>query len=411
MTSRGRAADDSTPTTPSGPTGPGGVVAVPAGTAVFAMLAASFIGMFDRSTMPPMLTTIASDLSASIGDVGGALSVLAIAYAISQVAWSAISSRIGQVRVLRIALIAGAVFTLLTAFAVNPAMLWIGRALTGLSIGAIIPATLVYVGDNIPLKHRAHTLANLATATSLGLTAAIVIASVFGPLGAWRWVFVGTAVAELVIGLLLFRVKAGARPSAPVPVMRSLRRLLVDGWNLLILGLVFIEGAMLFGVMGFLPTALHDTGTDATLAGVVTGVYGITLIGTAQLMKLVLGRIPPALLLLIGGSASVIGFALIAAVLSVVTVLIASALFGFAWAIAHTQMQNWMTDAVAKDRPVGTALFATALFAGGALGAAVGSWSATGGWFQLLFLLTAVSGLLFAIAASFGRARYRVRAA
>ena len=377
--------------------------------AIFAMLAASFMSMFDRSTLPPMLTAMSADLDASLGEVGAALSVYSICYAISQLAWSAVSSRLGQVRVLRMALVAAAAFTILTACAFDPVVLWIARALSGLAIGAIVPATLVYVGDNVPLARRAHSLANLATATSLGATVAVVVASVFGPLGAWRWVFVGTAVVELVIVVLLWRVNAGPRPASPVPIRTSMRRVLGDAWAVLILGLVFLEGATLYGVMGFLPAALHNEGTDAMLAGVVTGIYGVTLIGTAQLMKLILGRIRPAVLLLVGGAANALGFALLVATISVPSVLVASGLFGFAWAIAHTQMQNWMTDAVAKDRPVGMALFSTALFVGAAAGAAVGSAAASNGAYVWLFAGTSLAGAVFAVGATLGRRVYRVR--
>jgi predicted MFS family arabinose efflux permease len=381
------------------------------GGAIAAMLFAALISMYDRSTLPPMLATIADGLDTSIGEVGAALSVFAIAYAVSQLPWSIVSSRLGQVRVLRLALGLGAVAAIATAAATDPALLWLGRILAGVSIGAIVPATLVYVGDTVPTARRGHVLANMATATSLGMTIAVVVASALGSIGAWRWVFIITAVAELVVLVLLLRVPAGPRPESRRAFLPSVGRVLSDGWVLLVLGLVMLEGIMLIGVMGFLPTALQREGTGLLLAGVVTGVYGVTLILTAQLMKPALGRVPAPALLAIGGGATALAFALIAVSTTVVTVLIASAMFGFAWAVAHTQMQHWMTDAVVRDRPVGTALFATSLFAGGAIGAAIGSAVASGGEFMPLFAATAVTGAVFAAAGAFGRARYRSRGA
>ena len=409
MTSRGPAADDAAPTTPSGPSGPGGVVASGAGPAMFALLAATFLSMVDRSTLPPMLTAISADLDSSIGEIGAALSAYSVAYAISQLAWSAVSSRIGTVRVLRIALVLGAAFTVLTACAVDPAMLWIGRALSGLAIGAIVPATLVFVGDRFPLARRAHALANLATAVSLGATAAVLVASVLGPIGAWRWVFAATAVGEVLVAVLLWRVDAGPRPDASVPLLRSARRVLADGWALLTFALVFIEGGLIYGVMGFFPAALTHSGVDAILAGLVTAVFGVTVIGSSQLLKLVLGRVPPAVLLLVGGGASTLAFALVSIVVSVPTILVASALLGIAWAVGHTQIQNWLTDAVVLDRPVGTALFATALFAGAAAGAGIGSALAAGGDYEWFFIGATIAGAAFAVTAFVGRARYRIR--
>ncbi len=377
---------------------------------MFVMLAASFMSMFDRSTMPPMLTAIAVDLGSSVGGVGAALSALAVTYAISQLAWSAVSSRLGQVPVLRMGFFIATAGSLLSACAVDPVMLGAARGLSGIAVGAVIPSTLVYVADRFPIQRRVRALADLATSTSIGATAAVLVASVLGPLGGWRWVFVGTAVAELVLALLLLRVDAGPRPVAPVSIVRSATRVLSDGWAVLILLLVLVEGILLIGVMSFLPAALHSTGTDPILSGVVTAVYGVALIATAQLMKLVLGRIPAGVLMLIGGGATVAGFLLLSIAVSVVTVLIASVLFGFAWAFAHTQLQNWMTDAVARDRPVGTALFATGLFTGGAIGAAIGSAAAAADDYEWMFIGSTIGAVVFAVAASIGRTRYRVRA-
>jgi len=224
------------------------------------MMAAALLSMFDRSTMPPMLGAMAAGLDTTIAEVGAALAVFSIAYAGSQLPWSAVSSRLGQVRVLRIALGVAAASALLTALAVEPVMLWIGRVLAGLATGAIVPATLVHVGDTVPSARRAHALANIATATSLGMTLAVLLASALAAVGGWRWVFAITAVAELLVLLLLLRVPAGPRPSAPRPFAASLRRVLVDRWVLLVLVLVLVEGVMLTGVMGFLPIALEQTG-------------------------------------------------------------------------------------------------------------------------------------------------------
>ncbi len=74
-------------------------------------------------------------------------------------------------------------------------------------------------------------------------------------------------------------------------------------------------------------------------------------------------------------------------------------LLGITWAVAHTQLQSWMTDAVARDRPVGTALFATALFAGAATGAAIGSAIATGDAYHWFFIGATVAGVVFTLGA------------
>ena len=142
----------------------------------------------------------------------------------------------------------------------------------------------------------------------------------------------------------------------------------------------------------------------------MTGLYGVAVIVTAQLMKPALHRVPPWALLAVGGGAIIVAFTTVAISTTIVTVLVASGLLGVAWAAGHTQLQHWVTDAVSRDRPVGTAAFSTSLWLGGAGGAAVGAAVAVGGSFPALFAATAALAVVFATVGAIGRSRYDQRA-
>lgn len=373
------------------------------------LLGAAFLTFFDRALLPPTLTTIADGFGVGVAEIGSALTAHFVAYGVGQLFWAMLSSRMGQLRVLRVSLVLAVLASVASALAVDPVGLTIARALAGGAFGATVPATLVYFSETIPLGRRGVAMANLATALALGMTAGTAVASLVAPVVSWRLPFASAAVLALVVLVLVWRVPAPERPGRPISMLRSLRVLFTDRWAVLVIVLATLEGTVLVGTIAFLPAALEEGGADRALAGIVTSVFGVAVILTAQLVKLVFVHARPWLPLLVGGTAATAGYTLLGVHVALSTVIVASVVFGFAWATAHTQLQTWMSDAISAARPAGAALFGMALFGGGAIGAAVGTVFAAEKEFAALFLMTAALGAAFTVLAVIGRVRYQTR--
>jgi predicted MFS family arabinose efflux permease len=373
------------------------------------LLGAAFLTFFDRGLMPPLLTAIADDWGVSVADVGPALTGHFLAYGLVQLLWAMLSSRVGQLRVLRVSLSLAVLGSVVSAVAFDPVSLTIARTVAGAGFGATVPATLVFFAETVPLARRGTAMANLATALALGMTAGTAAASLLAPFTAWRWAFAATALFGLGVVALVWRLRAPVPSRAPLSVARGLGVLLRDGWSVLVLALAVVEGMLLVGIIAFLPIALEFAGEERALAGIVTSTFGIAVVLAAQVVKLVFVRTRPWVPLLVGGVTIVAGYTILGVHVALATVIVASIVFGFAWATAHTQLQTWMTDAVSRARPVGAALFGMALFGGGALGAWLGTVFAASEQFGLLFLIAAVCGGVFTAAAVAGRVRYRER--
>jgi predicted MFS family arabinose efflux permease len=178
---------------------------------------------------------------------------------------------------------------------------------------------------------------------------------------------------------------------------------------LAVLFLTVLEGALLIGVFNYLPVALQAEGATVLQAGLVTAAFGVTVVIVSQLMKLVLGHWPPWLLLAFAGLSMVGAYSVLTLTVSLLSVLAGTSLLGLAWALGHTTIQTWMTDAVADGRAIGMAFFSISLFIGASIGAALGNVAAAGDGFAVLFLAAAVASAFFAAASSTARARYRVR--
>ncbi|GFM18291.1 MULTISPECIES: MFS transporter [Mycobacteriaceae] len=372
------------------------------------LVIAAFVSMIDRSVMPPLVPVIAADLGSPVDGIGLSLTVYAISYAALQLGWATLAARFGRVRILLASTVIGGIANLATAFAYDALTYSVTRGLAGAAFSATITTVLIYYGDSLPIRQRAVATANLAAAISLGLAAGTVGAGAIAQWWGWRWVYVAVAVAALLLiaGLVRLEEPAGAARERLLP---SLRRLARNRWAIAILVLTVIEGALLIGVFNYLAVALQATGASVLVAGAATAAFGAAVVTVSQLMRLVLGRWSAWMLLLLAGLAIIAAYIAVAVRISLPTVLAAAILLGLAWALGHTTMQTWMTDAVADGRAIGMSFFSISLFVGASLGAGAGNLAAGTHRFELLFALTTVAAVGYAAATTVARSRYVLR--
>lgn len=372
------------------------------------LLIAAFVSMVDRSVMPPLVPVVATSFGVPIGAVGTSLTVYAICYAGFQLVWSTLAARVGRVRVLTVSTALSGCANLGSALAADPLTYVLLRGLSGAAFSATITTVLIYFGDTLTMQRRAVATANLAAAIALGLTAGTAGAGVIAQWFGWRWVYGAVAIACAALTVWLVRLPESFG-GTDERLRVSIRRLSGNRWAATILALTMVEGALLVGVFNYLPVALQAKGATVLVAGVVTAAFGVTVVVTSQLMKLVLGRWPSWLLLLLAGLAMTTAYTVAALQVSLGSVVAATSLVGLAWALGHTTIQTWMTDAVADSRAIGMSLFSISLFVGASIGAALGNIAASRDAFEVLFLAAAVVAAGFAAVTTAARARYRVR--
>jgi predicted MFS family arabinose efflux permease len=374
------------------------------------LIVAAFVSMMDRSVMPPLVPVIAADLGTSVEAVGHSLTVYAVAYAAFQLVWSTLATRWGRIRVLTVSTAVSGAANVGSALAADPLTYAVTRGLAGAAFAATITTVLIYFGDTQTMKQRAVATANLAAAVSIGLAAGTVGAGVIAQWWSWRWVYVAIACGCAVLTVMLARLPEPVTGTSE-RLLVSIRRLAGNRWALAILFFAVVEGVLLVGVFNYLPVALQAEGASVLAAGLATAAFGVTVVVVSQLMKLVLGRWPPWLLLLLAGLSIIAAYTVLTLIVSLGSVLAGTSLLGMAWAFGHTTIQTWMTDAVADSRAIGMAFFSISLFVGASIGAALGNVAASGGGFAVLFLAAAAVSVFFAAATSTARARYRVREA
>ncbi|MDN5917000.1 MAG: MFS transporter [Pseudonocardia sp.] len=372
---------------------------------------ASLVSTCDRFAIAPLLVLIAIDLDVSLGVAAGVASGYFLAYGLMQVVWGVLSDRLGRVRVMRMALCGAAAGGLASALAPSVTVLLIARIVTGGCFSALIPASLVYVGDTWPANVRQRPLSDVLAASALGTAVATAGAGLLGDLIGWRTVFALTAAAGAG---LFFGLRGLPEPDSVAAadtgglsgVLRPLGTVLADGWARIVLLLAFVEGVVVLAALTFLAPALQALGSSAAVAGLVSGGFGVGALVFSRLVRRLVGTIAPAGLAAIGGAFLVAAWIGPSITVNVATVLAAGAGLGGAWAFLHSTLQTWATQVVPQARASAVALFAAVLFLGSAAGTALAAPLADAGMFGSLFRAALVVAVPLVLTAALARWRY-----
>ncbi len=367
-----------------------------------------FWSTLDRSLILPLVPTIAAELHASVSVAAMAITLHALAYSALQIVWGPLSTRWGRVRVLVLSTAIASAANLASALAPDLTSFLIARTISGGAFAATFAAVLTYIGDTLPLARRPAAMSNLATATALALSLGTVVAGAIATVTSWRWIFAGFAVVTALLAWALSRLPdpAGRHDQG---VRAQLAGLVRNRWALGICALTAVEGFLLIGVFNLLPVALQQVGEDVFVAGLATSAFGVAVVAVSQSMKLFVSRVAPWVFIVLGGTSAVGAFLVLVWAVTPPTVVAGAALMGIGWALAHTTLQTWMTDAAARTRALGMKLVSISLMLGGAAGAAVGAVAVGAHAFTLLFGVSIAAAIGFTIVGGTARARYPVR--
>jgi predicted MFS family arabinose efflux permease len=369
---------------------------------------AAFFSSFDRFVVAPMLVTIAAALGATLAETTATASVYYLLYGGMQPVWGMLSDRLGRVRVIRLTLFGAAVAGVLSAAAPSLIVLIAARALAGGLFAAVIPASLVYVGDTVGINSRQKALADLMAASAVGTALATVLGGLAAYFDAWRLAFAAPALAGIALAVLLTRLPEpkGFTSEKGEGLLVQVGRVLGRPWAVVVIGIVLVEGAVILGCLTFLAPSLESVGFSPAVAGLAVGLYGLAVLGWTRAVKLLANRLGASALILIGASMLALGYASGAVGHSLAGVSAAAIFVGGGFAFMHSTLQTWATEVVPEARATMISLFAAALFAGSGVAAMAAAPLAEAGSFELLFALAALVAIPLGLFAGLARRRY-----
>ena len=308
--------------------------------------------------------------------------------------------------VLRFAVLAGGLASLVAAVAQDFALVVVSRTLAGLFFAAVVPTAITYIAETVRSDRRQQCLAVMMAFATSGVAAATIIGGVFAELWSWRAAFVATSVLSAGVVVLLWALPEPARARPDSPLAERIAAVVREPWVRVVVGLAFVEGAVIFGSLTFVAASLQADGVSAALAGSAAAGFGIANALCTPIVTRVIDRASSPMLLAGGAGLAAAGLFVAAADSTVLTAVIATLALGAGFGFLHSTLQLWATQVFPQARAVTVALFASAIFTGGAAASAAAAPLADHHHFGLIFFLSAAGATLLAAGGAVLRARY-----
>jgi len=344
---------------------------------VIALCALSaFAGSSSVRVCDPMLPELARQFGVTMGEAAHVVTWYVMAYGLFQFFYGPLGDRYGKIRMITVATLLCGVGCLGAACAASLDGLIAWRILTGAVSAGIVPLSMAWIGDRVEYRQRQATLARFLTGVILGVAAGQLYGGFFTDTLGWRWAFGFLAAVFFAAAALMHRYRppetgAGA-PAGGLRLLGPMRDVARVPWARVVLAIVTLEGALVFGALSFVPAYLQQRyGLAPTAAGAVVAVFALGGLAYVAIARRLVARLGERGLAGTGGA--VLGASFLAYWLgpgwgwSVA----ASLALGFGYYLLHNTLQTHATQMAPQARGTAVSLFASCLFLGQAAGVAL----------------------------------------
>ncbi|MCC6177714.1 MAG: MFS transporter [Chloroflexi bacterium] len=342
---------------------------------VWLLSAGAFTVNLDSRSIVPLLPSLAEDLNVSVAVAGLVATAYMLPYGAFQLVYGPLADRIGRLQVALLALLGFAIGTTACGFVTSFEMLVVTRFLTGATAAAVFPMGLTYIGDAFEYRERPAALGVLITASSMAQLMSLALGGILAGFVSWRAIFFldGFLAFLVVVALVSLR---GPEPSRQHGgTLAGYRAVARSGRALLVPLLALLEGILLYGGLTYLGAFLRDRWELGYAAiGLALALYGAGNVVASRLLSWLAARLNEPRRFLLGGIMSVTMHLAMAALPYWEAMPVLMFILGFGFVSAHSVLQARATEIAPTARGTSVAVFACALFFGGAIGtAAVGA--------------------------------------
>lgn len=352
---------------------------------VWLLALASFASTSTIRVLDPALPQLALAFDITTGEAAKVVTVFAIAYGLMLFVFGPIGDRFGKYKTLSLATLACSVSSLLVALAPSFEWLLVARVVSAITGAAIVPLSMAWIGDHIPYEERQTTLAQFTIGTILGITSGQFIGGIFTDTVGWQGAFYFLAVLFLIVGSILWsqrHLAQEAPSSAPssadakgwraivMPVVTVLR----VRWARVVVLTVLLEGALVFGVLSYIPTFLQERhGMSPSAAGATASLFAVgafVYVFNAKWLVARLGEVP---MVRLGGILICLCYVTYLFAPGWGWALLASAVTGLGYYFVHAVLQTRATQMAPSLRGTAVSLSSSCLLLGQAIGVSLGA--------------------------------------
>jgi len=347
--------------------------------AFFALALAAFGSGMSMRVADSMLVRLSSEFAVTVGTVSAVITAFSVAYGIAQLLFGPLGDRYGKYLVIALGCLFCSITTLLCAAATSFSTLLAARLFAGANCAALIPLSMAWIGDVVPYERRQAVLARFMIGLILGNGAGVFVGGFCADYLDWRIPFLLIAATFLFAGTYLSYLRrrlprhavtnGGLHAEASQGLWKSFAMVIAVPWARVILTSVFIEGALVFGTLAFIPTILHlRLGMSITAASSVVMLFGFGGLCFAIFSPSLVRALGEAWLIRAGACVMAITMLAIGYSPSWGFTLPACFLFGFGFYMMHNTLQINATQMVPDRRGAAVAAFASCFFFGQAVG-------------------------------------------
>jgi predicted MFS family arabinose efflux permease len=374
-----------------------------------------FTSMATMRVCDSLLPSLQAEFGVSTGSAAQTISAFALAYGVMQLFFGPLGDRFGKVRVISFATLACTLGNVGATFAFEIDQLLIARVVSGAAAAGIVPLTMAWIGDTVPYERRQEVLAKLLGATVFGMIAGQWLGALLAQSFNWRVSFALLSAISLLAGTLVMFDRSDRSTMKHSTGNRFGHRaleVLSVPWARVVLLVTFIEGALAFSALSFIPSFLHSTfDTPMAEAGGIVALYGVGGLLYSKWARPLVQRLGESALARLGGGCLAISYGVLASLGMWQWAMPACALAGFGFYALHNTLQTHATQMAPSARGTAVSLFSCALFFGQSLGVLGASWLVDHFSARPVFISSAFGLFLLAMAFSALIARRSARLA
>jgi predicted MFS family arabinose efflux permease len=337
---------------------------------------AGFVVMADNWVVSPILPAIAKSLQVSPVRAGLLISAYMIPFGLFQLVFGPLADRYGKRPVITFSMVFFTVGTALCGLGLGLFDLALYRAVTGVFAASVMPISLALIADAFPMEKRQQAIGTFMGISFLGQGLSMAVGGSIAYFVSWRGVFFTYAALSVISTLLLIFVggKAPSKKNRESRFLKPYVDLLRNARSLWVYIVVLFEGILIIGSFSYLGAYTeHLFHYNYMIIGLILTAFGAGAVITGRLVGKIAQRIGRLNTLSLGLVMAVIANGLLFSVTTQpVLLIIAIALLGIGFMLAHSSLITIATEFAKMARGTAMSLVAFGFMGGGGIGTAIG---------------------------------------
>jgi predicted MFS family arabinose efflux permease len=337
---------------------------------------AGFVVMADNWVVSPILPAIAKSLQVSPVRAGLLISAYMIPFGLFQLVFGPLADRYGKRPVITFSMVFFTVGTALCGLGLGLFDLALYRAVTGVFAASVMPISLALIADAFPMEKRQQAIGTFMGISFLGQGLSMAVGGSIAYFVSWRGVFFTYAALSVISTLLLIFVggKAPSKKNRESRFLKPYVDLLRNARSLWVYIVVLFEGILIIGSFSYLGAYTeHLFHYNYMIIGLILTAFGAGAVITGRLVGKIAQRIGRLNTLSLGLVMAVIANGLLFSVTTQpVLLIIAIALLGIGFMLAHSSLITIATEFAKMARGTAMSLVAFGFMGGGGVGTAIG---------------------------------------